>query len=160
MQLPVTYCGFPISAFAKGKAPTGDLLPSPVVVLILLSCLHHHLHIHLQIAEEEPLWSQGFWTIFSSQRWRYPVKGSLVYSYEKGDFNYFQQLKKGELFPPNSMHCYIVKVQFSMIMFVSKAICTTAIVQKFSRIVLFLQVNFRVKDSRKKSQMSYLFKEL
>lgn len=46
------------------------------------------------------------------------------------------------------MHCYIVKVQFSMI------------VQKFSRIVLFLQVNFRVKDSRKKSQMSYLFKEL
>lgn len=108
MQLPGTYCGFPTSAFAKGKAATGDLLPSPVVVLILLSCLHHHHHIHLQIAEEEPLWSQGFWTIFSSQRWRYPVKGSLVYSYEKGDFNYFQQLKKGELLPSklNSLlHC-------------------------------------------------------
>lgn len=58
------------------------------------------------------------------------------------------------------MHCYIVKVQFSKIMFVSKAVCTTAIVQEFSRIVLFIQVNFRVKDSRKKSQMSYLFKEL
>lgn len=59
--------------------------------------------------------------------------------------------KKDELISPNSIHRYIVKLKFSMIMFISIWYLITVMEQEFIRIVLFLQLNFRVKVVEKVS---------
>lgn len=69
--------------------------------------------------------------------------------------------KRGEIISPNSTHCYTVKLKISMTMFISKAIwCRTiVIIQEFSRIVLFFNSILELR-LQKKSQMTYLFKQL
>lgn len=75
---------------------------------------------------------------------------SCVFLWKRG-FYLFLVIEERKMISPNSIHCYIVKLKFSMILFISIWYLITVMKQEFIRIVLFLQLNFRVKVVEKVS---------